>query len=486
MIDLSFRSHLRSQGLPFSRGIVCAIGLLFGIACTAVLTPLSTLVALAGIGLLWGALKRPEVLPLAYLVLTSSIIAISQGPHFSIGFATLYLTDLILLLSFGIIIVRSICQPAFTIVRTPLDWPLLFFGSASLLSTLIAVSGSSLPWKDSLGEIRVVSSYLLFFVVTNLVREKRQFVLLVRGFLFLATVVALLMLLQYFYGPAQVILAGRIEDLDVEGQSVPGAVRIIPPGQSIVLVSFIAVFASLALNKTSVSRVLHCGLLAVALILTFFRATWLMACVTILLIALLATAQAKKRLLLSALMAAALAAPAMIVVLQQSRSAGASLVHAASARALSLFQTRTYQDPQSSLRWRDFEYKYALPHILKNPLLGIGLGVRYRPLTQKDHETFDGRTYLHNGHVSVLLKSGIFGYAALMCFLVGALFRGIKYHRNLPDPVTRSLVLAFGLAFLDILIISIVEPYVLMAVWTPVIAFIAGINETVLRRPLPA
>jgi O-antigen ligase len=480
MFDSLFGENLRSDNFPFSLVFYCGLGVLLGIVCLS-FTPLWTFAALVGTGLVFCAHKRPEFLPLVYISLTSTIIIYGQAPTISIGFGTFYLTDVVLMLSLTFITVRLIKKPGSEIVRTPLDWPLLIFWGASLVSTLVAIISYSLPWKRSLHEVRVVSGYLIFFAVTNLVRDKRQVTLLFRGFLLLAIIAAMVTIVQYLLGQSLLIISGRIEDIDTEGQVLSGVTRVIPPGQSIIMVAFTAIFATMVFERASAVRFLQSGLLALALIVTFFRASWVVAGMTMLIIGLLSKGRQTKRLIVSGLVTTMVVAIILMAVLSQPGSSGANLSHAAFERLTSLFDSKTFENPNSSLRWRDFEYRYALPHILSNPFVGLGLGARYRPWTERDHEKFDGRTFIHNGHLYVLLKSGIFGYLGLLWFMLCILVRGLKYWRLIPDPYMRSIVLAFALTSPAVLIVSIVEPYMMTVGWTPVIGIIAGINEIILR-----
>ena len=73
------------------------------------------------------------------------------------------------------------------------------------------------------------------------------------------------------------------------------------------------------------------------------------------------------------------------------------------------------------------------------------MGFRYRPLTSADWEGYDGRRFVHNGHVYVLLDAGLIGYLGLLSFLLGILFRGLKNWRRMPEPYIRGVVLAFSL-----------------------------------------
>lgn len=449
------------------------LGLILGIVCLAI-SPLGTIAVLAAVGLLVSVIKWPELLPLLFLVLTSTIIRMDQAPSLPIGVGTLYLTDIVFLLSLGYIGVNTIARDI-RIVRTPLDWPLAVFWIASLTSTLIAVAHASLPWKQSLQESRVVTAYLMFFVVTNLISSKNKVVRLTRGLIVLATVVAVLTIAQYASGHGRLILAGRIETFG-------GVARIIPPGQSLIMVAFTAVFAAFVLDKANVRRFCQCAILALALAVTFFRASWVVTAANMLVIGLLARGQEKKRLIISVAIAGVLAVAVLVAVIGHPDSSGARLLDATAERAATLLEARTFDSQQSSLRWRDFEYKYALPQIVHHPLLGLGLGARYRPLTAKDHEGFDGRDFIHNGHVYVLLKSGIIAYASLMAFLIIALSRGFKNWRRIPDCYMRAVMLAFSLIFGAVLLVSLVEPYIMQLPWTPLIGIIAGINEVILRQ----
>jgi hypothetical protein len=459
-------------------------GLILGLAALR-FSPLWVLAALIGVGVVLFGLWRPEILVLAYLVLTSSVFRVTRALSFSLGFATVYYTDVLLLLLFGLIAVRWLVERNFKLVRTPLDWPLLIFWCAALLSTLIAIIGSALPWQQSLGEVRVVTSYLLFFAVTNLVRDRRRLVLLVEGLLLLAAGVAVATAAQYLVGSSQSILAGRVAVLATEGQVLSDVTRVIPPGQSLMVVAFVAVFTLMVLERVrliDLPRFLQLGLLGLGIMITFFRASWGAIALMLALLGFVANKQERQRFIGWVLVAALSVSMVIMVFMLQSESRGLKLAQAAFDRLSTLASSSTYEDPQSSLQWRMFEYSYALPHIWANPIIGLGLGARYRPLTSKDWAGFDGRPFVHNGHIYILLKTGIFGYLGLMVFLLGVLVRGLRYWRRIPDPYLRGIALAFALTSLAVLLVSILEPYVMTTGWTPVIGVTAGVNEVIFNR----
>lgn len=161
-------------------------------------------------------------------------------------------------------------------------------------------------------------------------------------------------------------------------------------------------------------------------------------------------------------------------------SRAASLAEASIARLSSLTESETYEDPNSSLRWRGFEYAYALPQIAAHPLTGLGLGASYRPLVPgRDWEGFDGRRYVHNGHLYIMLKAGFLGYLFFAWLSLAYLYRVFRSWRRVPDPGLRASTVGFGLAFLAVLIGSTLSPMLVSSNWTAIIGIMLGMGEAV-------
>jgi O-antigen ligase len=462
--------------------IACGFGSLLG-AGLLLLSPLQISIVFIGGWLLYLSFQRPEILVIGYLTITSSIFIQTKALSISLGFGTIYLTDAILILAFVLIIVRWLTESDFTLVSTPLDWALILFLGASLLSTSIAIIKGNLPFRQSLGEARNVASYLIFFIVTNLVRDRRQLFLLINGLVSLGAIVAIATIVQYTLGTSTILIPGRVEFVSRSFQ----ATRVIPPGQSLLIVSFILVFVALIIDSSksiNVLRFILCGLIGVSIIITFFRASWIALVLSIGFMGFLIGEKKRRRLLLIILMI--LLSIAFLIVIAITfwgpESGLLTLAEDALFRFSTLFDPATYFDPSSSLRWRDFEYKNALPQIISKPFTGLGLGARYRPFTEKDWEEFDGRGYIHNGFIWILMKTGLFGILGVLSFLIGVIVRGVRHWKNIPDLKYRAFTLASMLVTIIVIVVSNVEPYVMTDYWTPVIGVIAGINEVILLR----
>jgi O-antigen ligase len=436
----------------------------------------------------YATLKRPEIALVGILIATSSIVFEEQLPIVFLGGVSFHIPDILLLGLLGLIAVRWLVKPEFKIVRTPLDRPLLIFYGVTLLSTFIAIFQSSVDVVDARRAMRVLSYYLTFFVVTNLVRELRQLLSLLNGLFLLATIVAAAMIVQFFLGHTVQLLPGRVESLATQYEDVT---RILPPGWSIILISFVAVFCILVLEKNkprSLLKFLQCGLLGIALLFTFLRSYWAALIIVFFLLGYIFRRYDRRRLIRWGLVAIFSAAMILLVIFSDPGSRAARLVGASMDRLGTLGRSGTFQGEDSSLNWRKIENRYALSTIASHPLIGLGMGARYRPrdpkLDQRSPRGYavDLRGLIHNGHLKILLQSGLLGYLSLMWLSFVFLMRGFRYWRGIASDRMRGVVLGFTLAYLVVLIAAVANSTFMQWRWTPVIGIIMGINEVILMK----
>lgn len=486
MLSQKVRQRLSSYSLLSHLAVACGVGLLLG-AAALWFSPLWTLVALAGGGLMFAILKRPEIALLGILVATSSIVFESRLPLIPIGIVgSLHIPDLFLLALLGLIILRWLVEPDFKIIRTPLDWPLLAFYSVALLATSIAVFQSSVEFHMARRAIRVVTYYLTFFAVTNLVRGDRQLRLLLRGLFLLAAIVAVAMIAQFLLGASLPILPERVETLYTQGTGYSGVARILPPGQSVMLVAFIATSVTLVLGKfrpINTLKFLQWGLLGLAVVFTFTRSFWVQVSLALSILAYLVRGRDRQRLVGWGLVVLLLAAIIVLPAFDRPDSQVAQLIRASFERLATLGSGKTLGE--SSMQWRYIENEYALSQIASHPLLGLGLGARYRPFDPRiDYRgmKWDARDYIHNAHLWIMTKVGLLGYLCLVWLSLGFLVRGFKYWQCISNPQMRGIVLGFTLTYLGVLVGAIVNPMFMQLFWTPVIGIMMGINEVVLKR----
>jgi len=465
----------------------CVLGLILGNVCfkTSVLLMLGVLAAAL---CAYAVLKRPEIALLGILIATSTIVFEERLPLLSFGPISFHIPDVLLLGLLGLVVVRWLIRPEFKLVRTPLDIPLLVFYGVTLLSTLMAIAQSSADPTDARREIRVLSYYLAFFVVTNLVRGLRQLNLLLNGIFLLATGVAGGMVAQFLLGSSVRLMPGRIESLGTQGTMYEDITRILPPGWSIVLVSFLAILCIMSLEKAGSGKwpkFLQTGLFGIALLVTFLRSFWAALIVAFILMAYLFRGRERQRLMNWSSIATLLAVLILLVIYSDSGSRAARLVDASFARLNTLGKSGTFQGEDDSLNWRKVENTHAFSTIRSHPLLGVGMGARYRPWDPRlDHRTPRGytadlRRLIHNGHLKILVQSGLLGYICFLWLSLTFLFRGFKYWRDINDFRKRGVVLGFTLTYVVLLIASFANSSFVQWRWTPILGIMMGINEVV-------
>jgi len=438
--------------------------------------------------LVYAVLKRPELGLLCILIATSSILFEEQLPLISIGSLSFHIPDILLISLLSLIVLRRLANSGFRIVRTPLDTPLLIFYGVTLVSTLIALSQSSVDIVDARRAFRILSYYLTFFLVTNLIRERRQLNLLVNSFFLLATVVAAGMVAQYFLGRSVILLPGRVESLATKYGDVT---RILPPGWSTILVSFVAILCILVLVKNKPRKFLmflQCGLLGIAILFTFLRSYWIALIIVFFLLGYILKGYHKKKLIGWSLVAAFSIAIILLVVSSDSDSGASRLVDASIDRLSTLGKRGTFMGEDSSLKWRIIENKYAFSSIASSPLIGLGMGFTYRPWDPRLDPpsirgfVYDLRKHIHNGHLWILLQSGLLGYLSLMWLSLAFLIRGFKYWRIIADDRMRGVVLGFTLVYMVVLIAAVANSTFMQWRWTPIIGIMMGINEIILMK----
>jgi hypothetical protein len=463
------------------------VGLLLGIACLR-FPPLWVLVALAGGGFALITLKRPEIGLLGILVATSSVVFEDRLPLIPIGIGSLQISDVVLLSLFGLIMLRWLAEPDFKIVRTPLDFPLLAFYGVCLLSTLMAILQSSVEFNIGFRAIRVVTYYLAFFVVTNLVREERQVRFLSSGLIVLGTIVAAAMIAQFVLGESLQFLPGRVETLSTQGTSYAGVFRILPPGQSLVLLAFVTVTVALVMNKFKAVRMLtflQWALLGLVVVLTFNRSFWVAVLLALVLLFYLVRELDRQRIFGWGLVVMVLMTIVMLSAVGNPGSQVARVLEASFDRLATLADSQTLRE--SSLQMRYVEIEYAIAQIVSHPVIGLGLGARYRPWDPRldwrgsGGSGSDGRAYIHNGHLWIMLASGLLGYFFFVWLSFAFLRRGLLSWRRIPDPRLKAIVLGLTLTYLGVVIGAVVNPMFMQWFWTPVIGIMMGTNEVAMK-----
>lgn len=487
------RTLLQNLGMdatPTELLVAILIGVVLG-AASIFVKPQYVIFAVLGIAGVLIILKRPELAFIGILYFTSSINTEAAIPYIETGPFILYLPDLIIVFLLVIIVLRWLVERDFKFARTPLNLPFAVFYGGAALSTVLGLIRQNYHQdaiSSGISEVRTIGYYFLFFLAVNLLRDEKQIRLLMKAFFLLATVVAGAMVLQYILGQSVEIITGRVESYGTLGASRSEVTRITNfEGESTILVALVARTAILAMRKFKAVRLIEFvqwGILVVAVVITFNRNFWFGVGLSMVMLAVLLRGEDRERAFRwgTVSLMGLIAVIAISAALPDSKISGLST--AAFDRFSSLFVREEYaaDSQESSLRWRDFEYSYAFPQIMKQPILGLGLGSPYRPfVVGRDWENFQGIRYVHNAHIWILVKTGLIGYGAFFVISVMFVIRGLLRFRYAPSDFLRGTMLGFSLVYMGVMIGAIVNPMFMQWYWTPVIGMMMGVNEAIIN-----
>jgi len=471
----------RQALLPLQVIIICGIGAIIGLF--AVWVPAYFLAlglgAIVYIVVVW---SWPEFALLGLLLLLATVFDENSLPSVSIGIGHLLVSDFLLFIPIVILLLRVAVEPGFSFNHTPLDTPLLAFYGVAMFATISAIIHGTVTFNQSLGEVRVVNLYLTFFVVTNLIRDDKHLRRLLNGILALSIFVALMMIVQYFIGDIAQILPGRVETLLTGNTSAPGVTRILPPGQSLVLVSFITLPILLIFERKSSRFITWFFLMLIigfAVLVTFNRSFWVALVIALFLAILLVSTPQKIRFINIGIWSAVIAIISIVLVFSFVGDQARAFVDGVATRFDTLLTFGTINE--GSLQYRVVETGYAIPQILSHPFIGLGLGAYYRSWDSRLDYGLTDFAYIHDGHLWTILKTGLIGYLFYISFLFIFLKRCLQYWRTIPDPFQKAIVLSFAITIIGVLPATIVNPIFEDSYWTPLIGIMMGTCEVIFR-----
>jgi len=436
-----------------------------------------------GVFFLYIIIRKPEIGILAVIAIVASIIYKLDIPRIHIPGGSLLVTDVILLALLLQIPFKALADRSFRLLTTPLDFPLLLFIFAAFISAGISIFKYRLDFKVIVGTgLQTIIYYLLFFTITNLIREKKQLRVLFGGLFGIATVVSLAMIIQARVGQSVRLMYGRIE----AAEQGSWAMRIIPPGEVVIFVTFISAVCAIAIMNKPFFRTVYFYLIPIlgaGLLLTYNRQYW-GSIIFSLFIFMLLTSERGKRRFLSWI--AIVFISVILVILPITTLSKTIRVYSDSiiGRFSSLFTVKETL-AGSSLGWRKIENQYAWRSIVKHPFLGIGLYNTYRPpLPGMDigKTGWDSKRFIHNGYLWVLVSMGLLGFLPLMWFYICFLVRGFSNWRKIRYPIEKSAVIGYAVSGIALSLSILVEPRIMQWHGIVVIATITGLNEVIIRR----
>jgi O-antigen ligase len=456
--------------------VALMVGSLLG-AGVLVLGPLVVMGGIAATILLVLSFRFPEVDILVLLCLAAGVIPEQFNLFVRLPVGRVQLSDLLLSWLLFVAMFRVLTDKSFRWVKTPLDAPVALFVGAVFGGMATAVLGFGISISDASYEARTLMYYLIFFVITNLVRRRSQLIRLVRGVLAIGLVLAGMML-------AEAALGRSLPFFESWRSQEGGLVRLNDPGFTTVFVVLMVLVSRMALHRDhrhSLFLGIQVLVLGAAIVTTLARNLLVSAGVGIgLLVAVLPWPQ-RRRLALYLLGTVWLLGLLGGGLATAGREGQVVAYTEAYAERLGRMVSPKIVEQGENLVSRWAEIQAAWVQIARHPFLGIGLNTPYRPAFFRGEDP-NLRTYIHNAYLAIWLKTGLVGLVSFLWLACISSWRGLSHWRNEPSEFLRATALGFILAFVGMMFSNLVAPSFVQPGSLVIFGVVLGTNEAVFAQ----
>jgi O-antigen ligase len=441
--------------------------------------------------LLW---HRPEFGLLVLVFLASSFVPANiVDVRLPIG-GGLDLRDLVLISMFGLVFLRELTHETLKVPWWPVGGVLLLFLIMAVFSAFYALVVEHVELNWALGDLRILSLYITFYITLWSIKRPEQLKTLLVGLFIIANLTTVIIYLQQFLGADNPLLKAMMMGRDWRVYQQAGAVRVVPAGQVLMHFMWLISLGVLVLGRPNrwlkVFYVMQLLFLGGGHLLTYMRAQWVALIIGLGLVFIVLVPTYKQRL------DKAVAIACCIVLLFVGVIAGGSLSEVSATpfvagitQRFGSLLTPTDTSGTQSLQWRSFEIEQALKAIRKQPLTGVGLGNRYRALSSYSSEASGSLTqgsiavgqvsrftrYVHNSYISIAVKMGIPGLIVFLWFCAAVLVKGFQMYRDMPDSDYKGMVLGILVGFAGLLVWCYFHAHLIKAESTATIGIMAAL-----------
>lgn len=469
--------------------VALAISLYFTMQATAI----SLFAVCVLVPLLWVVWVRPVFGIVLLIFLTASFVQPNLIDLRVFG-GGLTMRDLALI---GLLvggIVRKLLYNKLEIPWWRVSLPLLTYISIAALSAVYAIflQGVSTNW--ALSEFRAIFYLATFFAVAlNIDQVKDVFILFI-GLIILADLTAMVIFMQQFLGRDSLLLTAMLgngwyirDAADAAGQF--GDVRVVPPGNVMMYMVTILVFALLLQSdQPRARRLFFAGqflYLTTAILFTYTRAEWIACAIGVAIVVIFLPKLDKARLaryLATIGVVFALVYVLFTGVIQQFLAQ--QFVGNVASRALTIFTPDATLDT-SSLQWRLFENGKAIDSIYQYPVFGVGLGNSYRDITLLQWEDrrfyFRKTRFVHNSYLYIAVKMGIIGLASFLVFCLAFLVVGWRAFKKMAEGDFKRMTIAVLASFAGLLLWANTQMHYMTVESTAVVGLMVGLVASMAR-----
>lgn len=466
-------------------GLVLLAGVSMGLAVivsTYYIENVKLLIGLVGgFAFVFVTIRWPDIGILFFAALLSGLTSLTWLPVLPLGPISIHISDVILILLFGLVFLRAATQPSYRLFGSPLMLPLFLFIGAFLLSAVNAVFIYGVGPKAVLRTLRVLVLWAAFIPALQLIRTEKALRRFLTGLMIFTVLLLIGVLFPNKFDPI-LYIEERTAGTGTEIYS--GFTRFYYAGDMLLYAMIPITVASLAtIQKTNqLWRITLLGLLLYWAFKTFFRQYWLTLFVVCILLLVLISARERIRFLKRIVPTLAIGILLIIVLMSTRPAQMENVTYVLQDRIGSLLQNPFKNE--SSLRWRLFETQYALLQISRHPVLGLGLANSYRPPMESEaNNMYSGWAahYIENGYLYIAVMMGLVGLIPFLWLCAAYLIRVIRYQHEIQDEWLRAVYIGFGLAFLGMAACNLASPTFVIGTRLVLFPISMAVSETILR-----
>jgi O-antigen ligase len=341
---------------------------------------------------------------------------------------------------------------------------LMFFVAIGVVR---AIMFQSTPKNYIFDEMTPFLYWLIFPVIALSLNSARRLNAFVVVLLLIAAYIAVGQFIQAIFG-IEVFFSGRLEQAETLGKEYSGVMRSVTGS---ILLLLLGLFISIALYLVRARNFLlfpFMALCAAGLMFTYGRTLMAVSVISLLVITFMLGAKRIYKLAISS-------GIAIVIVISVLAVYKPDILFAVQDRLLSV---QTELKSGDSLTYRLIENRTALPKVIDNPLIGIGLGHDYRQpmlaITPGNDADTQSR-FIHNGYLYVALKLGIPALICYLLFITVYFVQARKTIRLLTDTRHRAFLAASTGLMVMPLFTSLTRPEWMTASSTGVFAICFGL-----------
>ena len=317
-------------------------------------------------------------------------------------------------------------------LKSPAMRPVYAILLTVLVSSVVALTVLGHSRKLVYGDLRIFAYWFWIVPFLVLAPSDKRARWVTRQLLIMGLLVSVLAIVQGASG-LSLVSTGRVGQLETLSRADADITRVQIAGFVFVTFGLLLSMAQLVASGTS-RRWLQAMLVAIfvtALIYNFGRAVWFWSLAGAVVVALALGWRAFVKFVVFALIASAVVGAGLATFKPR-------LLETMAERVASVFQEGS---TRSSLGWRKIENALAIQKLGQTRLLGVGLGGEYRNAEPGLRQFENHTSYIHNGHLSLMLRLSVLGYlayVALFFAIAGRAWRARK-QPGLSAPAAASL-----------------------------------------------